>query len=65
MNIVTITFSQDELNSLGALLDVAVKASGLQGAKPALAILAKLEAAVAAANAPKAEDNEIEGDNNG
>jgi len=58
---VNITFSQDELNSLGALLDVAVKASGLQGAKPALAILAKLEEAVAAANAPKAEDNEIGG----
>jgi len=58
---VSITFSQDELNSLGALLDVAAKASGLQGAKPALAILAKLEEAVAAANAPKAEDNEIGG----
>ena len=58
---VNITFSQDELNSLGVLLDVAVKASGLQGAKPALAILAKLEEAVAAANAPKAEDNEIGG----
>ena len=55
---VNITFSQDELNSLGALLDVAVKASGLQGAKPALAILAKLEEAVAAANAPKAESEE-------
>ena len=58
---VNITFSQDELNALGQLLDIAVKASGLQGAKPALAILAKLEEAVAAANAPKAEDNEIGG----
>jgi len=62
---INVTFDQKELNDLGALLDVAVKASGLQGAKPALAILAKLEEAVAAANAPKAEDNEIEGDNNG
>lgn len=61
MNTVTINFSQDELNALGQLLDIAVKASGLQGAKPALAILAKLEEAVAAANAPKAEDNEIGG----
>lgn len=52
MNSITIEFTQEDLNSLGALLDVAVKASGLQGAKPALAILAKLEAAVAAANKP-------------
>ena len=52
MNTITVTFDQDELNSLGGLLDLAVKASGIQGAKPALAILAKLEAAVAAANDP-------------
>ena len=49
---ITITFDQNELNALGQLLDVAVKASGLQGAKPALAILEKLEAAVAKANEP-------------
>ena len=62
MNSITIEFTQEDLNSLGALLDVAVKASGIQGAKPALAILAKLEEAVAAANQPKAtEDNEIGG----
>jgi hypothetical protein len=59
---VNVTFSQEELNALGQLLDIAVKAAGLQGAKPALAILEKLEAAVAAANAPKAaEDEEIGG----
>ena len=63
--VVTIQMTIEEVQALAQLLDVAVKASGLQGAKPALAILAKLEAAVAAANAPKAEDNEIEGDNNG
>lgn len=61
METVTVGFNQEDLNALHALLDVAVKASGLQGAKPALAILAKLEEAVAAANAPKAEDNEIGG----
>jgi len=49
---IKIEFNQDELNALGALLDVAVKASGIQGAKPALAILEKLEAAVAKANEP-------------
>jgi hypothetical protein len=53
---INVTFTQDELNSLGALLDVAVKASGLQGAKPALAILEKLEAAVAKANEPVETD---------
>lgn len=62
MNSITIEFTQEDLNALGQLLDIAVKASGIQGAKPALAILAKLEEAVAAANQPKAtEDNEIGG----
>lgn len=62
MKNIAVEFNQDELNALGQLLDVAVKAAGLQGAKPALAILAKLEAAVAAANTPAAsEDNEIGG----
>lgn len=54
MNIVTISFDQTELNNLASLLDVAVKAGGIAAAKPALAIMAKLEAAVAEANAPKA-----------
>lgn len=58
MNTITIEFTQEDLNALGQLLDIAVKASGIQGAKPALAILAKLEEAVAAANQPKAADTE-------
>ena len=58
MNSITISLSQDDLNALGGLLDIAVKASGIQGAKPALAILAKLEEAVAAANQPKANETE-------
>lgn len=51
MNTVTITLTQDDLNSLGALLDAAVKATGIQGAKAAVPLYAKLEDAVAAANA--------------
>jgi hypothetical protein len=60
MNTINLTLDQDDLNTLGGLLDIAVKASGIQGAKPALAILAKLEAAVAAANqpAPATDTNE-------
>ena len=49
----TVTFTQEELNALVALLDAAVKATGIQGAKAALPIIAKLEAAVAEANKPK------------
>ncbi len=51
----TVTFTQDELNSLAALLDAAVKATGLQGARTALQLIDKLEKAVAEANAPKQE----------
>ena len=56
---ITIELTQDELNSLGALLDAAVKATGIQGAKAAVPLFAKLEAAVAAANA-KPEQKEDE-----
>jgi hypothetical protein len=51
--VLTITFTQDDLNALSALLDAAVKATGIQGAKAALPIIAKLEQAVAEANKPK------------
>ena len=46
-----ITFTQAELNALSALLDAAVKATGIQGAKAALPLVDKLERAVADANA--------------
>ena len=59
MNTVTITLTQDELQALGALLDAAVKATGIQGAKAAVPLYAKLEAAVAEANA-KPEPQETE-----
>ena len=57
MNTVTITLTNEELQALGALLDAAVKATGIQGAKAAVPLLAKLEAAVAEANAnPKPQE---------
>ena len=55
---ITVTFSQDDLNTLAALLDAAVKATGMQGAKAAVPLYAKLEAAVAEANAPKPQETE-------
>jgi len=47
---INLTLSQDEVQALGALLDAAVKATGIQGAKAAVPLFAKLEAAVAEAN---------------
>jgi hypothetical protein len=51
MNSVTVELDQNDLTALNQLLDIAVKAGGLAAARPALAIFAKLEAAVAMANA--------------
>jgi predicted DNA-binding transcriptional regulator YafY len=53
-----VTFTQDELNALAALLDTAVKATGIQGARAALPLIDKLEKAVAAANAPQPQEQE-------
>lgn len=55
-----VTLTQEELNALGALLDTAVKATGIQGARAALPIIDKLERAVAEANAPKPQPTEAE-----
>jgi len=55
---INLTLSQDEVQALAGLLDVAVKATGIQGAKAAVPIFAKLEAAVAEAN--KAPEQETE-----
>ena len=57
-----ITFTQEELNALASLLDVAVKATGIQGARAALPLIEKLEkaAAQANANAPQPADQETE-----
>jgi predicted DNA-binding transcriptional regulator YafY len=56
----TVTFTQDELTALASLLDIAVKATGLQGARAALPLIDKLEKAVAAANAPQPQEQETE-----
>lgn len=47
---ITLTLNSAEVQALGALLDAAVKASGIQGAKAAVPLFEKLEAAVAEAN---------------
>ena len=49
----TVSFTQDELTAIANLMDVAVKASGIAGARAALPIIEKLERAVADANAKK------------
>ena len=52
---ITIELTNEELQALGALIDAAVKATGIQGAKAAVPLYAKLEAAVAEANAKPQE----------
>tara|TARA_R110000868_G_C10831593_1_gene759419 strand:- start:49 stop:222 length:174 start_codon:yes stop_codon:yes gene_type:complete len=51
----TLTLDQNEVQALGALIDAAVKATGIQGAKAAVPLYDKLEKAVAQANAPQPE----------
>jgi hypothetical protein len=51
----TITFTQDELNALASLLDVAVKATGIQGARAALPLIEKLEKEARREIAPQPE----------
>lgn len=55
---ITISFNQEELTNLGALLDAAVKATGIQGAKAAVPLFTKLEQAVAEANAKTEQKDE-------
>jgi hypothetical protein len=55
---VTISLSQAELDALAQLLDVAVKASGIVGARAALPLIDKLEKAVAEANKPAPQETE-------
>jgi len=55
---INLTLNQEEVQALGALLDVAVKASGIQGAKAAVPLFAKLEAAVTEANAKPEQETE-------
>ena len=59
MNIVTLTLDNDELQAMVGLVDAGVKAIGLSSVRSAAALLVKLEAAVAEANAAdqKEQDN--------
>jgi hypothetical protein len=53
---ISITLNETELQALGALLETAVKAGGINAAKAAVPLYEKLEKAVAefnAASAPK------------
>ncbi len=54
---INIELTASEVQALGALIDAAVKATGMQGAKVAMPIYAKLEAAVAEANAAKKDED--------
>lgn len=51
MNTVTLTLNNEELQAMVGLIDAGIKATGLSSVKSAAALLVKLEAAVAEANA--------------
>lgn len=51
MNTVTLTLNNEELQAMVGLIDAGIKATGLASVKSAAALLVKLEAAVAEANA--------------
>lgn len=48
-----VELTKDELNAMAQMLDLAVKAGGLNVAKSAVHLLAKLEAAVPVEEAPE------------
>ena len=54
----TLNLTNEEANALGALLDAAVKATGLQGAKAAVIIFDKLEQAAKAAQTVETPAND-------
>jgi hypothetical protein len=56
MKSINVELTQEDLNAIAGLFDAAVKATGVQGAKVALPVLAKLEAAVEDANAAEADE---------
>ena len=58
MNTVTLTLNNEELQALAGLLDAGLKATGLSAVKQAAALLVKLEAAVAEANASEPKETE-------
>lgn len=52
---ITLSLTETDLQALAGLIDAGVKATGIASVKSAAAMLAKLEAAVAEANASKNE----------
>lgn len=46
MQSVNVELTQDEINSLAGLLDVAIKSTGLQGARIAVALIEKIERSI-------------------
>ena len=56
---ITLTLTEQEIQSLAGLLDAGVKATGLMSVTAAAGLLAKLEAAVAEANkTPEPQETE-------
>lgn len=55
---ITLTFTEQELQAIAGLLDAGVKATGLAGVKTAATLLTKLEEAVAEANKKPTQENE-------
>ena len=49
----TLELASEELNALAKLIDAAIRAGGVEAAKVGIPLFAKLEQAVATANAPK------------
>jgi hypothetical protein len=58
MNTVTLTLNNEELQAMVGLIDAGIKATGLSSVKSAAALLVKLEAAVAEANAAEPKETE-------
>jgi hypothetical protein len=61
MTKVEVAFDQADLSALAALLDAAVKATGMEGAKLAVPIFDKINAAVQAANQTRDQKGQVNG----
>lgn len=55
---INLSLNATEIQNLGEMLDIAIKATGVGGAKKALPLYAKLEQAVAEANKKTTQENE-------
>jgi hypothetical protein len=55
---INLTLDQNEMQALAGLIDAGVKATGIQSVKAAAVLIAKLEQAVAEANAKPEQETE-------